>query len=349
LLRYLRIGIAGTGFGAAVHLPALQSLPGVMVAAIAGARPNKTVEIARKRGIALACRGIEELLEQDLDAVTLALPPTLTERAAGMALDRGLAVLAEKPLASNANAADTLARRAIGHTAAVDFEFAELKAFRTLRALIASGELGRIERINVAWITRSYAHQFDIWSWKTDSAREGGVATLLGTHVLYLVEWLVGPIAIISACSDNAATQKFAPFGSIGAADKVVWRACSGAGASINIELCNSARGTPRHRWEVVCEAGRAVLANSTSDTVSGFQLSIFPSGKPARELPVDPIAKGDGRLPPFLALAERFVSAVRVGTTCQPDFAAGARVQRLIADIDALMQTTQATVGATV
>jgi hypothetical protein len=47
-------------------------------------------------------------------------------------------------------------------------------------------------------------------------------------------------------------------------------------------------------------------------------------------------ITPGDSRLPPFRALAEHFVDAVRAASACQPDFAAGARVQRLVADIEA-------------
>jgi predicted dehydrogenase len=336
LLRPLRIGIAGTGFGAAIHLPALQSLPGVAVAAIAGSRPDKTAEIARKHGVALACRGIEELVAQDLDAVTLALPPALAERAAGLALDRGLAILAEKPLADSAEAAEMLARRAAAQTAMVDFEFAELPAFRALRNVIAGGELGRIERIDVTWLTQSYAHRHRIWSWKTDRARKGGVVPLLGTHVLFLLEWLVGPVAITGAREGNAATQSFAPAGDVAAADSVAWHGRTQAGATIAVELCNATSGSPHHRWEIVGDSGRAVLASTTHDTVAGFQLSVSLAGKPVRELPRDPIAPGDSRLPPFRTLAARFVAAVRAGTPCQPDFAAGARVQRLVAEIDA-------------
>src|SRR6185437_4998192 len=149
--RNLRIGIAGTGFGAAVHLPALQSLPGVTVVAIAGARQEKAAEIAGRYGIARSCQGIAALLAEDLDAVTLALPPDLAETAASLALDKGLAVLAEKPLASHAEAAEALARRATARTAVVDFEFAELDCFRALHGLIERGELGAIARVEIAW------------------------------------------------------------------------------------------------------------------------------------------------------------------------------------------------------
>jgi hypothetical protein len=53
---------------------------------------------------------------------------------------------------------------------------------------------------------------------------------------------------------------------------------------------------------------------------------------------------------PPFRALAERFVDAVRTGSSaCQPDFAFGSRVRRLVADIEALTQIGHATTRAIV
>lgn len=333
----LRIGIAGTGFGAAIHLPVLQSLPGVTVTALAGARHDKTVEIARRSGIAVACRTIEELMAQDLDAVTLALPPDLAEPAVELALDRSLAILAEKPLASSAAAAERLARRATGHTAAVDFEFAELDCFRALHNLLARGELGRIRTIDVEWTTRSYADRNRIWSWKTDAARHGGVLTLLGTHVLFLLEWLLGPIVLIDAVADNRATQRFAPSGGVGAADTVSWRGHTAAGAAIAVALCNSAAGSPRHRWTIIGERGSAVLENVTDDPVAGFSLAqVRPNGV-TREIISEPTIAGDSRMRPFRMLAERFTAAIRDGTGCQPGFVAGARVQRLVAEIETL------------
>lgn len=335
--RNLRIGIAGTGFGAAVHLPALQSLPGVTVVAIAGARQEKAAEIAKRHGIARSCQGIPTLLAEDLDAVTLALPPELAETAASLALDRGLAILAEKPLASRADAAEVLARLAATRTAVIDFEFAELDCFRALHRLFERREFGAIERIEIEWVTQSYAHRHRIWSWKTDEARNGGVLTLIGTHVLFLIEWLFGRIAITAAELNNHATRQFAPPGGIGAADSAVLQARTAAGAPVVIRLCNAAMGSPCHRWEIIGERGRAVLENSTSDPVAGFRLSFAAAGEPLKEILREPAASGDGRLRPFRSLAERFVAAVRTGTTCQPDFAAGARVQRLVADIEAL------------
>src|SRR4051812_20443388 len=92
----LRVGVAGLGFGAAVHVPALRSLDGVDVVAIAGTDPTGTADVARRLNIETACTGVDALLDVELDAVTLALPPRVNEDAAAKTIRRGLPVLSEK-------------------------------------------------------------------------------------------------------------------------------------------------------------------------------------------------------------------------------------------------------------
>jgi predicted dehydrogenase len=153
---------------------------------------------------------------------------------------------------------------------------------------------------------------------------------------------LIGPVVIAVAQKDNGATQFFAPTGGVGAADGVMWLGRTGTGACTTVSLCNHASGSPCHCWEIVGDSNRAVLENSTSDTVAGLQLSVGPLDHSARRLLADPIASGDSQLPPDRAFAERFVGALRAGSACRPDFAFDTRGQRLIADIEALTQAGQ-------
>jgi predicted dehydrogenase len=323
----LRIGIAGTGFGAAVHLPALKALPGVEIVAIAGANPARTQEIAARHGIALACDGVAALLDQPLDAVALALPPALGEAAAGLALGRGLAVLAEKPLAATAPAAEALARRAGGLATVVDFEFAELDSFAALRS--ALGARG-IERIAIRWTGQSSAQRRQAWSWKSDATAGGGVMSLLGTHVLHLLELLCGPVTVTAAESDSTTTRRFAPPGAIAGADRVAFAARGAAGTEIAVLLDNAADTPAAHRWEITA-AGSGIVWETLPGSVARFRLT-----REGAAIAEDPASPGDERLRPFSRLAERFVAAARIGLPCAPDFAAGARVQRLVAAIEA-------------
>jgi predicted dehydrogenase len=93
----LRIGIAGLGFGLDVHLPGFRSLPGIEVIGLLGRDPVRAVEVASRTGLPVST-DLQIWLEAPFDAVSLALPPIELEYAAGIAIDRGLPILAEKPL-----------------------------------------------------------------------------------------------------------------------------------------------------------------------------------------------------------------------------------------------------------
>lgn len=320
----IRVGVIGLGFGAAVHVPAFAALPGVQVVALGGQRPGKARELASRLGIALGGT-IEEVLGAGLDAVTIALPPEAGAQVAQAALERGLAVMAEKPLAHTVERAEALAQLAVGHTTAVGFELAELECFQALkRALEAQARPGSVR---LSWRTRSYAHSNRIWNWKTDRRRHGGVMNLLGSHILYLAEWLFGPLAEIRATYSDERTAAFAPTGEQPAEDRASIQAVTAGGVRIGIELDNAA-GESGMRWELDLPQGRLLLEER-----AGGGLALGRTGGASPELLATdiPPAGVDWRIAPFRRLAGRFAGCVPQRAACTPDFRAGARVQRLL------------------
>jgi predicted dehydrogenase len=322
----LRIGVAGIGFGAGVHVPALLALPDVEVVALAGSTRERASTAASRLGVPVACAGLDELLDRELDAVTLALPPHLAAAAAEQALGRGLAVLCEKPLGDNATAAARLAALAAGRTTAMGFQFAELISFRALRAAIDAGRLGPVRQVAVSWLTQSFAHEQRRWSWKLDATRGGGVLNLLGAHVLFLAEWLLGPCRSVQASFAGTASAAIAPAGAQAAEDVVALVLTGQDGWVLSALIGNAAPGGHSHRWEVIGAKNRALLVNEQPDAMAGFRL--LTGGD---VIASEPDMSGDGRLLPFRALASRFVMGARYGRPASPDFAVGARVQRLI------------------
>jgi predicted dehydrogenase len=331
-LRPFRIGIAGAGFGAAVHVPALRAIPGIEIVAIAASTRDRADNVAASLGIKTGCVGIAELLALDLDAVTLALPPLANEEAVAAALGTGVAILAEKPLAVSAERAAGFASRAAGRTAAVDFEFRELVSFAACKQLIDSGTLGAVHDVRLTWQTRSATLKHRVWSWKADAARGGGVVTLLGTHALYILEYLFGIVTRISGRGEARLTAGFTPPGAIAAEDTVDWSFDFASGARGTAAITNAGPEQPLHRWEIAFERGTAVVENTGWDYMAGFSFTARDATGRIVGHATEPQTEEDGRLPPFRRLAERFVAAARDGRSCQPDFAAGARVQSLIA-----------------
>lgn len=333
--RPLRVGVAGLGFGADVHIPALLSLPGVDLVGIAGSSTERAALVAARLGIANACGSVEELLGLGLDAVTLALPPNQVAAAVRAALDCGVAILCEKPLGTDAAEAAELAYLAAGHVTAMDFQFAELETFVRLKQIIDSGVLGQPRHAQVVWLTESWAHRNRAWSWKTDAARGGGAIALFGSHLFFLAEWLLGPAISVWARIDASATAAFAPAGTRSAEDLVHCRMEHRNGAVFAATFGNANPGSTVHRWTVVFEGGTVTIENATSDYMANFSL-VVSGGCLDGEQISEPKADGDGRLQPFRRLAARFVNGVCTNRPVYPDLAVGARAMTIDAAVRA-------------
>lgn len=96
----VRWGILGTAtIAAGVFLPALREAGGGAAVAVAGRDGSRAAEWAGKHGVAQGVEGYAELLaREDIDAVYIPLPNALHARWTEAALERGKAVLCEKPL-----------------------------------------------------------------------------------------------------------------------------------------------------------------------------------------------------------------------------------------------------------
>jgi predicted dehydrogenase len=331
MIRKLRVGVAGLGFGAAVHVPVFSALPDVEVVAIAGSSLAKAQDVARRLGIQQACDGASDLIGRDIDVVTLALPPLANEKALDLALARGLNILVEKPIATTADAAARLVGQATDRITAVNFIFGELGTFQMLRHLIADGSLGEIQHVSLDWRVRSFAYRNKIWSWKTDAARGGGVMTALGQHALYLVEWLFGPVTILQSQLENVLTSSFAPQGEVAAVDTAHITLAILGGVPVNMMLANASEDDPVHRWTVQGAHATAILENAGADYVANFRLL-----RDGVEIARERFGGGDGRVAAFASLARRFIASVRSRMPFTPALDTGARVQILMAQIEA-------------
>lgn len=336
MAKALRVGVAGLGFGAGVHLPVFQSIPGAEVEAVLGGRWPKTCETAERFGIRAPCRTLDEFLDQPLDAVVIALPPETTGAVCKAAIERGYAVLAEKPIADTAATADNLAKMTVKHTAVVDFEFRELASFRALKDILDAESHGKVRNVRISWRSLSYAQRNGIWSWKSDAARCGGVLTSTGMHMFNLAEWLFGPVELVEARLSNETTQAFAPAGAAAAEDTADLRLRAGADVSVEMHLCNAAPDNLGHHWEIDTTGGRLSLTDLADGSLSGMTLtSIGPNGR-ERVVARDGDRDGDYRIGPVSALAQRFVASAAAGLPSVPDFREAARSQ-------AIMETARA------
>lgn len=144
---------------------------------------------------ALGFHDLQELLSVELDGVVIATPSAIHSEQAIAALDRGLAVFCQKPLGRNAVETGLVveAARRSDRLLGVDLSYRHLEAVRAARALLASGELGRVY---AADLTFHNAYGPDK-PWFGERSRSGGGCLIdLGTHLLDLALWMTGSVEV---------------------------------------------------------------------------------------------------------------------------------------------------------
>ncbi len=197
----VRVGVIGTSWWAdAVHLPGPASHPGATTAAICGRNRSRAEEMAQKYDIPTVYTDYREMIEKgDLRAVVIATPDDLHYPMTMHALDVGLHVMCEKPLALNVGQAQEMYQKAeaVGVKHMVFFTYRWLPHYRYLKQLVDGGYLGRLFHCDISW-------QFGYgrggsYTWRFDRGRANGILGDLGSHVIDFVRWYGGDIASVNA------------------------------------------------------------------------------------------------------------------------------------------------------
>jgi len=189
-----RLGFVGLGWIGAMRLGAVTGAGSAEVAALCESVPERLGQAADVHPAAARFSSFDELLDaaEDLrlDGVVIATPNSLHAPQTLAALDRGLAVFCQKPLAIDAREA----RRMVGaaHDAdrllGVDYSYRCTDAARALRRLVEEGGLGRIFGLELVF-HNAYGPDKP-WAW--DPRLAGGGALMdLGVHLIDLALWLL--------------------------------------------------------------------------------------------------------------------------------------------------------------
>lgn len=201
----VRAALLGTGFWARdAHLPALHSIPGVAVTSCVG----RTLERARwfcgETGIPAAYGSLDELLGSTdrPDLLVVAGPDTVHVAATTLALEAGIPVFCEKPLANRAREAHDLAALAerLHVPATVGYSFRYSPAIQAMHQDLLSGELGD------PWMLELFEYNAQFhpalgkpMNWKGDPQQAAAGALFeYGSHVVDIAGWLAGPVRAVS-------------------------------------------------------------------------------------------------------------------------------------------------------
>lgn len=141
----------------------------------------------------------------DLDAVVVATPHTLHYQQVKAALERGLHVLCEKPLACEAAHARELAAlaNAAGLTLMIAYQRRLDPVYCYLRRLIVDGALGELQAISI--VGGQNWQQLNVADWRQQPDLSGGGMMMdSGSHLIDVLLWLVDqPVLTVSALVDT--------------------------------------------------------------------------------------------------------------------------------------------------
>jgi predicted dehydrogenase len=192
--RIVRIGIVGAGFARTTQIPGFLNCPGARVVAITSRHRENAESVAREFGIANVAADWRELVErEDIDLVSVVTPPSTHMEITLAALDRGKAVLCEKPMAMNADEARRMNERAqqTGVLALIDHELRFLSVRRKMRAMLDEGSIGMVRHCNYVFRSDYRGVLERVWDWWSDESMGGGTLGAIGSHVVDSFQWML--------------------------------------------------------------------------------------------------------------------------------------------------------------
>jgi len=178
-----RIGLAGLGAMGRNHLRILSARPDVRVAAIADPVPDALAAAAEQSGAQPFAEPQAMIAEAELDGLVIAAPTTAHVPLALAAIERGIAVLVEKPLAATVEEGMRIV--AAARERGVPVQVGHVERFNP-----AVLELGRL--LAAGWLSSIFAIASRRAGPFPARIRDVGVTVDLATHDVDILSWIAG-------------------------------------------------------------------------------------------------------------------------------------------------------------
>jgi predicted dehydrogenase len=196
-----RTGILGAGFISEFHIRAVQSCPGVQLAAICDADRSKASQLQKKFAIPHCYGSLDDMLESGVvDVVHVLVPPSAHAATASRCLEAGCDVFLEKPMAvsaAEAHALDNLAKR-LGRILGINHNNTFHPMFDRLLDAVKERRLGALQHVAVTLnvpLRQLDAGQHSHWMFQ----RPENIVLEQACHPLSQICRLLGPVVHATA------------------------------------------------------------------------------------------------------------------------------------------------------
>ncbi|QLE76044.1 oxidoreductase [Streptomyces rectiverticillatus] len=320
-----RVGLIGYGLaGSVFHAPLIAATDGLVLDTVVTGNPDRQRQAATEHPAVRTVADSEALFERagELDLVVIASPNRTHVPLARTALEAGLPVVVDKPLAATAAEAEALAglaeERGLLLSAFQNRRWDN--DFRTVQRLLADGALGGVLR---------FESRFERWrpqpkgGWREsgDPADIGGLLYDLGSHVVDQALTLFGPAACVYAEVDvrrpgaEADDDTFIAVTHTGGVRSHLWVSATTAQLGPRFRVLGSAAGYVKYGLDPQEAALREGLRPGSGRTDWGVEPESLWGRLGAGESPQtgggDPVPTLPGDYPAYYAAIE---TALRTG-----------------------------------
>ena len=259
-MRTYNVGILGFGFIGRVHAYGYLTLPLFYDPVPLRARIThvvsghaQTAEKARDLiGADVAATDYREITENPkIDIVHVCTPNHLHKEALLSAMRNQKHIYCDKPLVATSDEAGQIEAALDGYraTAQMTFQYRFYPSTMRAKQLIDAGALGKVLGFRACYLHGGSASPNSPAKWKLTAEAGGGVIADLASHMLDLVDWLIGPFGSIMAATQIAYPERPSPGDptrrvAVDAEDSVVLLARMTSGAQGTIEATKLATGS---------------------------------------------------------------------------------------------------------
>jgi UDP-N-acetyl-2-amino-2-deoxyglucuronate dehydrogenase len=203
----LKVAIIGAGAISSAHIESYLQFPQrCQVVAISDIYEEKALARIRQHQLeAIAVSDYTELLEQDIDLVSICTPPYTHAELAAAFLEAGVHVLVEKPMASSLEECDLMNEAASrsGKLLSVVAQNRFKTPMMRLKSILESGLMGKIVHAQIDSLWWRGLCYYDLW-WRGTWEKEGGGCTL--NHAVHHIDawlWMMGLPSDVQAFMTN--------------------------------------------------------------------------------------------------------------------------------------------------
>lgn len=371
MTKKIKVGIIGAGMAGQAHAfgyrnAAMAVSNEIAVELYAIADPNVALahKVADRYGFEKAIGDIDELINSDVDVISVALPNFLYAEILPKVIASGKHLFAEKPLGRNSEESAALLELSKTSDAVigVGFSFRRLPGLAALAAAAKEGLFGEIHTAR-AWYLADYAADPKgalSWRYSLEGAGPGALLDI-GAHAIDALQFVAGNVAEVSSASLTTVIKE-RPKAAAGATghgastsdevgpvtndDIALLSAVHENGAVSQVSLSRIAHGVPNSLGVEVY----GTKGSGSFDSMSSGEFRIFEAGKgdprfngakrvitgPAHPYFSDVAAMpgagvGMGYAEAFIAEIQEFLVAVNGGKPMETDFAVAHQMMKVV------------------